>query len=74
MFSINNGTAKETFKSNEKKKKRQKHNEFVLLARSKLESIENIISKTLFVNKIIHEDFTTITNEAESSHKLKTEE
>lgn len=50
MFSINSGTAKETFKSNEKKKKRQKHNEFVLLARSKLESIENIISKTLFVN------------------------
>ena len=56
------------------RKKRQKHNEFVLLARSKLKSIENIRSKTLLVNKIIHEDFTTITKEAESSHKLKTEE
>ena len=34
-----------------------------MLARSKLNSIENIISEALIKNEISHEDFMTIINE-----------
>ena len=42
--------------------KRKKHNKIVMLARSKLNSIESKISKALMVNEISHEDFETIIN------------
>ena len=47
MFSISTGIAKKTFESNEKKQKKKKHNKIVMLARSKVNNIENIISKAL---------------------------
>ena len=34
-----------------------------MLARSKLNSVDNKISKALMYNEIIHEDFETIINE-----------
>ena len=43
--------------------KKKKQNKIVMLARSKLNSIENKISKALMDNKISHEDFETIINE-----------
>ena len=43
--------------------KKKKHNEIVMLTRSKLNGIENTISKTLIDNEISHENFTTIINE-----------
>ena len=43
--------------------KKKKDSETVMLARSKLNSIENKISKALINNEISHEDFTTIINE-----------
>ena len=43
--------------------KKQKHNKIVMLARSKLNSIESKISKALIDNEISHEDFETIINE-----------
>ena len=49
VFSISNGTAKKTFKNNEKKKT---HNKIVSVARNKLNSIENIIFKPLKHNAI----------------------
>ena len=43
--------------------KKEKRNKFVMLARSKLNSIESKISKALMDNEISHEDFETIINE-----------
>ena len=43
--------------------KKKKQNKIVMLPRSKLNSIESKISKTLINNAISHEDFITVTNE-----------
>ena len=43
--------------------KKKKHNKIVMLARSKLNSIESKISKALMDNEISHEGFETIINE-----------
>ena len=60
-FSIATGIVKKLLKTTRNKKK--KDSETVMLARSKLNSIENKISKALTNNEISHEDFTTIINE-----------
>ena len=54
-----------------KRHKKKKHKKIVLLARSKLNSIERKISEALMNNKISHEDFTTITNEEKTIVNLK---
>ena len=41
-----------------------------MLARSKLNSTESIISEALIKNDISHEDFTTIINEEQSYREL----
>ena len=43
--------------------KKKKHNEIVMLARSKLKSIKSKISEALINNEISHEDFMIIINE-----------
>ena len=60
-FSISTGIIKKLLKTTRNKKK--KHNKIVMLARSKLNSIESKISEALINNKISHEDFMTIINE-----------
>ena len=50
---------------------KKKHNKFVLTARTKLGSIENIISKAVLENEIIHEEFTRIINEERNYHELR---
>ena len=45
------------------RKKKKKHNKVILLARSKLNSIENIISKGVTGAEIDHKEFTISTNE-----------
>ena len=60
-FSVTSGFVKGFLKAIRNKKK--KHNKIVILARSKLNSIENKISKALADNEISHEDFETIINE-----------
>ena len=47
------------------------HNKIVMLARSKLNSIESKISKALTNNQISHEDFMTIINEEKNYRELK---
>ena len=42
---------------------KKKHSKIVILARSKLNSIESKISEAMINNKISHEDFMTILNE-----------
>ena len=48
---------------------RKEANKIVSVARSKLYSIENKLSKALMNNETTHEDFTTIMNE--KCHKLE---
>ena len=60
-FSITSGFVKKFLKTIRNKKK--KHNRIVILARSKLNSIESKISKALIDNEISHEDFEKIIND-----------
>ena len=60
-FSITSGFVKKFLKTIRNKKK--KHNKIIMLARSKLNSIESKISEALRDNEISHEDFEAIINE-----------
>ena len=60
-FSITSGFVKKFLKTIRNKKK--KHNKIVILARSKLNSIESKISEALIDNEVNHEDFMAILNE-----------
>ena len=68
-FSISTGIVKKVLKTVRNMKK--KHNKIVMLARSKLNSIESKISKALIDNEISHEDFETIINEEKKYRELK---
>ena len=59
-FSITTGFVKKFLKTTRNKKK--KHNKIVMLARSKLNSIESKISEALMNNEISHEDFMSNIN------------
>ena len=63
------GFVKKFLKTTRNKKK--KHNKIVMLARSKLNSIESKISEALINNEISHEDFLTIMNEEKKYRELK---
>ena len=60
-FSIITGFVKKFLKTT--KNKNKKRNKIVMLARSKLNSIESKISEALINNEISHEDFMIILNE-----------
>ena len=62
-FSLCTGLAKILLKAT--------RNEIVMLARSKLNSIESKISEMLINNQISHEDFMTIINEERNYRELK---
>ena len=60
-FSVAKGIVKKLLKTTRNKNK--KHKKIVMLARSKLNSIESKISEALINNEISHEDFMTAINE-----------
>ena len=68
-FSLCTGLVKKILKATRNKKK--KHNKIVILARSKLNSIESKISEALINNQISHEDFMIIINEERNYRELK---
>ena len=68
-FSLCTGLVKKLLKTTKNKKK--KHNKIVILARSKLNSIESKISEALINNQISHEDFMTVINEERNDRELK---
>ena len=68
-FSITTGFVKKFLKTTRNKKK--KHNKIVMLARSKLNSVESKISEALIKNEISHEDFMTIINKEKKYLELK---
>ena len=51
--------------------KKKKHNKIVMLATSKLNSVESKISEALINNEICHEDFMNILNEEKKYRELK---
>ena len=53
------------------RKKKKKHDEIVLLARSKLNSIGVLISKALIDSNIIHNEFVLINNVLKEFDKMK---
>ena len=67
-FSITSGFVKRFLKTIRNKKK--KHNKIVMLARSKLNSMESKISEALINKGISHEDFMTILNEEKKYREL----
>ena len=68
-FSLCTGLVKKISKATRNKKK--KHNKIVMLARSKLNSIESKISKALINNQVSPEDFMAIINEERNYRELK---
>ena len=51
--------------------KKKKHNKLVILGRSKLNSIEELVSQALLDLEISHEEFKAIINEEENYRRLK---
>ena len=68
-FSITSGFVNKFLKAIRNKMK--KHNKIVMLARSKLNSIESKISKGLMNNQISHEDFEAIINQEKKIENWK---
>ena len=62
LFSISTGIINKLLKTTRNKKK---HNKVLMLARSKLNSIESKISEASIKNEISHEDFMRIINREE---------
>ena len=70
VFSLTTGIVKKLLNVTRKKKKK-KHNKIVMVAKSKLNSIETLMSQALIDLDISHEEFETIVNEKEKYEKMK---
>ena len=51
--------------------KKKKHNKIIILAKSKLNSTETLISQEFIDSEISHEEFKTIINEEEKYLRMK---
>ena len=69
LFSVITGVIKKLLKETRKKKK--KHSKIDMLAKSKLNSIETLISQALIDLDISHEEFKTILGEKEKYDQMK---
>ena len=69
IFSLTTGIMKKLLKVTRKKKK--KHNKIVMLAKSKLNSTETLMSQALIDLDISHEKFKTIVNKKEKYEQMK---
>ena len=69
VLSLTIGIIKKLLKETRKKKK--KHSKIVMLAKSKLNSIETLMSQALIDLEISHEEFKTIVNEKEKYDQMK---
>ena len=68
IFSLTTGIITKLLKVTRKKKK---NNKIVMLAKSKLNSIKNLMSQVLIDLNISHEEFKTIVNEKEKYEQMK---
>ena len=69
LFSIATGIIKKLLNTTRNKKK--KHNKILMLAKSKLNSIETLVSQPLIDMEISHEEFITIFKEKDKYEKMK---
>ena len=53
------------------KKRKKKHNKIIALAKTKLNTIDTLLSSALNDSEIDHEEFTNIINEANIYEKIK---
>ena len=69
LFSLTTGIIKKLLKTTRNKKK--KHDKILMLAKSKLNSIETLVSQALIDMEISHEEFITILKEKDKYEKMK---
>ena len=69
IFSLTTGIVKKLLNITRKKKK--KHDKILMLAKSKLNSIETLISQALIDMEISHEEYITILKEKDKYEKMK---
>ena len=69
MFCLATGIIKKLLKTTRNKKKR--HDEIIMLAKSKLNNIETLVSKALIVMEVSHEEFIIIFKEKDKYEKMK---
>ena len=69
FFSLTTGIVKKLLNITRNKKK--KHDKIFMLAKSKLNSIETLISQALIDMEISHEEFITILKEKDKYEKMK---
>ena len=69
IFSLTTGIVKKLLSTTRNKKK--KHDKISTLAKSKLNSIETLISQALIDMEITHEEFVTVLNEKDKYEKTK---
>ena len=71
FFFFNNRTSQKVTEYNKKKKEKKKHDKTLMLAKSKLHSIEKLVSQALIDMEISHEEFITILKEKDKYEKMK---
>ena len=69
VFSLTTGIIKKLLKETRKKKK--KHSKIIILAKSKLNSIETLMTQAFIDLEISHEEFKIILNEKEKYDQMK---
>ena len=69
VFSLTTGTIKKLLSTTRKKKR--KHDQILMLAKSKFNSIETLISKALIKMDISHEEFIAIFKDKDRFQKMK---
>ena len=69
VFTIGTGISKSLLKLT--KKRKQKHNKIIVLAKNKLNMIDTLLSSALNDSEISHEEFTNIINEANIYENIK---
>ena len=69
IFSLTTGIVKKLL--NIARNKKKKHDKILMLAKSKLNSIETLISQALIDMEIIHKEFITILNEKDKYERMK---
>ena len=69
FFSLATGIIKKLLKTTREKKK--KHDKILMLAKSKLNSIESLVFRALIDMKISNEEFITILKEKDKDEKMK---
>ena len=69
FFSLTTGIVKKLLNITRKKKK--KHDKILMLAKSKLNNIENLVSQALTDMEIIHEEYIAVLKEKDKYEKMK---